>query len=111
MPGHVGFVVDKTALGQVPPANHSTDSSTLIIIIIIIKAGTIGQMVADLPHPTPRGEGYSRCPILAFHGLSHPSAAGRSLFTAGALPHFRNQVKPHNYLEILRANMKGEGGT
>jgi hypothetical protein len=30
--GHVGFVVDKVALGQVSPANsHSTDCSTFII--------------------------------------------------------------------------------
>jgi hypothetical protein len=32
-PGYVGFVVDKVALGQVPPANSSsTDCSTVIII-------------------------------------------------------------------------------
>jgi hypothetical protein len=28
---HVGFVVDKAALGQVSPANHSTDFSFIII--------------------------------------------------------------------------------
>jgi hypothetical protein len=28
---HVGFVVDKAALGQVSPANHSTDFSIIII--------------------------------------------------------------------------------
>jgi hypothetical protein len=41
--GHVGFVVDKVALGQVSSANHSTDCSTLIIIIIVHHPGLVQQ--------------------------------------------------------------------
>jgi hypothetical protein len=50
----VGFVVDKVVLGHVSskttvsPANsHSTDSK--FIIIYDLLAGTIGQLVADVP--------------------------------------------------------------
>jgi hypothetical protein len=43
----VGFVVDKVALGHgysVPPANlHSTNCSTIIIIIIIYHPGLVQQ--------------------------------------------------------------------
>jgi hypothetical protein len=52
--GYVGFVVDKAALGRfssttsVSPATHS-NCSILIIIFIIMRTGTIGQIVANVP--------------------------------------------------------------
>jgi hypothetical protein len=65
--GHVGFVVDKVALGgfspttSVSPANsHSTDCSTLIIIIIIIISVWYNRAVSGRrtkwtqSHPTPK---------------------------------------------------------
>jgi hypothetical protein len=52
----VGFVVDEVELGQIfseyfgfPANSHSTDCSLFIHHHLSSEAGTIGQLVADVP--------------------------------------------------------------